>query len=111
MKSETNQEFEKIKAFLKKGKFELDNPDFEENLMSKIILEKNYRVRVRSYLRKGVVCFIGGLSLSIILTLWLVFKNDSYETISILFLFFFGILGILLADNYLKLLSKYKTLN
>lgn len=111
MKDKTNEDFKTIKTFLEKGKFALDNPNFEENLMSKIVLEKNYRVRVRSFIKKGFICFIGGLTLCVILTLWFLFKNNSYEVISILCLFFLGILGVLLTDNYLKLLSNYKILN
>ncbi len=111
MKDKTDEDFKTIKTFLDKGKFTLDNPDFEENLMSKIILEKNYRVRVRSFIRKGVICFIGGLTLCMILALWFLFKNNSFEITNILCLFSLGVIGVLFTDNYLKLLNNYKILN
>lgn len=111
MMDKTDEDYKKTKAFLEKGRLTLDNPNFEENLMSKITLEKNYRVSVRSFIRKGFLCFFGGFILCIILALWFVFKNDSYEIINVVCLFFLGIFGVLLTDNYHKLLNNYKLLN
>lgn len=115
MKDKNDEDFNRIKEFLEKRKFNLDNPDFEEIVMSKIALEKNYETRVRSYIKWSIGCFVGGLVLCIALVLWLLFKNDSidisYEVTSILCLFSLGVIGVLFIDNFLKLLNNYKTLN
>lgn len=115
MKNKTDEEFSKIKEFLKERKFNLNNTDFEEDLMSKIILEKNYKIRVRYFIKKSLIFFISGVTSCIILILLLFINNystnTSYEVISVICLFSLSVFGILVIDNFLKLLRNYKALN
>ncbi|MDY8136038.1 hypothetical protein [Aquimarina sp. 2201CG5-10] len=115
MKDKNDEDFNKLKSFLEEGRFTLDSPNFEEDLMSKIVLEKNYRSRVRTFIRRALACFIGGLILCMSLVLWFLFKSDStsvsYEITSIVCLFSLGVIGVLLIDNFVKLLQNYKAFN
>jgi hypothetical protein len=116
MKDNAEENFNSIKELLEDGKFKLKRSDFEEILMSKISLEKNYKAGIRTLIRHAFACFIGGLLLSIALVLLFLFNNDlkistSHEIISVFCLFILSVVGVLFADNFLKLLHNYKILN
>ncbi|TDQ24038.1 hypothetical protein DFQ07_2580 [Tenacibaculum caenipelagi] len=111
MKDNFDEDYNKMKDILKEGKFKLNNPNFEETLMSRIVLEKNYKVGIRNLIKRALVCLIIGFILSISLVLLFLFNkmefNNFYNLSSVICLFVLGIVGILLTDNFLKLLHNY----
>jgi hypothetical protein len=111
MSDKVDEDFNRIKGFLEEGKFRLDNSEFEDNLMSKIILEKDYKVKVRNIIKKSLICFVGGIALCFALLLFFIFKNDSIEITGVVLLFSLGVFGLLVLDNYLNLLNNYKVLD
>lgn len=115
MINNVDEDFNRIKDFLEEGRHKLDNPDFEENLMSKIFLENNYKAKVRNYLESALFCFVGGMALCIILIVWHLSRNNSiqffYEIMGIICLFTLSVFSVLVIDNFLKLLNNYKTSN
>lgn len=109
-------DFDFIQETLKEGAFKLNNPDFDSCVMNKISLKKNYTKNIQRSIKRGVLCLCIGLLSCFSFIVLLLLSNEitmdqTSETISLISLFLLGVVGILLIDNFLKLLYNYKSIN
>lgn len=87
------------------------NNNFDDQLMSKIYAEENYRNEVSSLLKTSLRFFLGAICLSVgMLIAALLGKVDviaNIQTLEVLALLVVLTIGILNFDNYKRLINRY----
>lgn len=111
-----DKDFENLHHILKMGRYKLKSPRFEENIMFKIGNKKNYVLEVKQSIRQSFIYFVVGFALGMALILNLLFTNyfeagTLAHILCVFSLFVLAVLGLLLYDNYSKLLRSYSTEN
>ena len=115
MKPKLDKDFHAIKDILYQGKYELENPNFEDNVLLRLT-SKRPIAKVGKSVKYSLISFIIGLCLCIVLSSIFLSSDDfklgsTSQTLCFASIFILGVVGILIIDNYLTLLRNYSTEN
>ncbi len=114
MKPKLDKDFDAIKDILNQGKYELENPNFEDNLLFRLTSKNRRIAEVGKTVRYSLISFIIGLCLCIVLSSIFLLSDDfklgsTSQTLCFASIFILGVVGVLIIENYLTLLRNYST--